>query len=133
LTERTREEAWELLCDWTKTEALRRHALAVEAAVAWYQTSALRGWRLSRVVDPAAPRGFDYVIEADAAAPPIWARFYDIATNRPMFVGRDGIVRQKLADIEYERRTGYAYLGPFAAELLEKEVGPWRTRIRPIR
>jgi len=32
----TREDAWTLLCDWTKTDALRRHGLAVEAAVAWY-------------------------------------------------------------------------------------------------
>ena len=26
----TREEAWELLCDWTKTDSLRKHARAVE-------------------------------------------------------------------------------------------------------
>ncbi len=36
MTEPTREEAWALLCEWTKTDALRRHGLAVEAAVAWY-------------------------------------------------------------------------------------------------
>jgi putative nucleotidyltransferase with HDIG domain len=32
----TRDEAWQLLCEWTASEALRRHGLAVEAAVAWY-------------------------------------------------------------------------------------------------
>ena len=32
----SRADAWDLLCDWTKTDALRRHGLAVEAAVAWY-------------------------------------------------------------------------------------------------
>ena len=32
----TRNDAWALLCDWTGTEPLRRHALAVEAAVGWY-------------------------------------------------------------------------------------------------
>src|SRR5258708_5324948 len=32
----TRADAWDLLCDWTKTDALRRHGLAVEAAVGWY-------------------------------------------------------------------------------------------------
>jgi putative nucleotidyltransferase with HDIG domain len=28
-----RDEAWELLCEYTKTEALRRHALSVEAVM----------------------------------------------------------------------------------------------------
>ena len=32
----TREDAWGLLCEWTRGESLRKHALAVEAAVAWY-------------------------------------------------------------------------------------------------
>ena len=32
----TRADAWQLLSDWTEAEALRRHGLAVEAAVAWY-------------------------------------------------------------------------------------------------
>jgi len=32
----SRTDAWQLLCEWTPSEALRRHGLAVEAAVAWY-------------------------------------------------------------------------------------------------
>jgi len=32
----TRSDAWDLLCQWTVGEALRKHALAVEAAVGWY-------------------------------------------------------------------------------------------------
>ena len=31
-----RESAWTLLCEWTKSDALRKHALAVEAAVRFY-------------------------------------------------------------------------------------------------
>ncbi|MBA3796795.1 MAG: HD domain-containing protein, partial [Chloroflexi bacterium] len=31
-----RADAWALLCEWTPGEALRRHGLAVEAAVSWY-------------------------------------------------------------------------------------------------
>jgi predicted hydrolase (HD superfamily) len=32
----SRDDAWQLLCEWTRGEPLRRHGLAVEAAVAWY-------------------------------------------------------------------------------------------------
>ena len=31
-----REAAWKLLCEWTETDALRKHALAVEAAMRFY-------------------------------------------------------------------------------------------------
>jgi putative nucleotidyltransferase with HDIG domain len=32
----TRQEAWELLCEWTPSDSIRKHCLAVEAAVRWY-------------------------------------------------------------------------------------------------
>lgn len=32
----TRDQAWELLCEYTESDSLRRHALAVEAAMAFY-------------------------------------------------------------------------------------------------
>jgi putative nucleotidyltransferase with HDIG domain len=35
-TEVSREEAWDLLCEWTRSASLRRHALAVEAGMLAY-------------------------------------------------------------------------------------------------
>ena len=58
--------------------------------------------------------------------PPLWARFYEIGTNRPMFVGRDGVIRERLADIEHERRVGYSYLGSWPRELLEVRYPAWK-------
>jgi putative nucleotidyltransferase with HDIG domain len=36
----TREQAWEILCEYTKTDGLRKHALAVETCVAAYARKA---------------------------------------------------------------------------------------------
>jgi hypothetical protein len=59
----------------------------------------------------------------------IWARFYDLETVSPIFTGRDRIPRERLDDIEYERRNGYGYLGTWPAKLLEKEYPKWRERV----
>ncbi|MBU0507544.1 HAD family hydrolase [bacterium] len=32
----TREQAWQLLCEWTPSDSLRKHGLAVEAAMRYY-------------------------------------------------------------------------------------------------
>ncbi|MDX6511241.1 MAG: hypothetical protein QOE36_745 [Gaiellaceae bacterium] len=54
----TRAQAWETLTKYTKSEALRRHALAVEASTAWYARSLGEDEELWRVV--ALLHDFDY-------------------------------------------------------------------------
>jgi predicted hydrolase (HD superfamily) len=58
----TRADAWSLLCEWTSSEALRRHGLAVEAAVSWYgehqfgiSGAELEAWRCAGLL-----HDFDY-------------------------------------------------------------------------
>lgn len=36
MSEPTREQAWDLFCEWTESESLRKHALGVEAAMRAY-------------------------------------------------------------------------------------------------
>jgi pectinesterase len=101
---------------------------AVEGAVTWLRSVAIKGWRLERRADSNAPGGYDNVLVEDASAPPLWARFYELRTNRPIYSGRDGVVRYRLADIEIERRTGYSWIGPYAATLLNDLYPKWRAR-----
>jgi len=58
--ETTRERAWETLTKYTQSEALRRHALAVEASTAWYASHFDEDEELWRVV--ALLHDFDYEI-----------------------------------------------------------------------
>ena len=98
---------------------------AVEAAVAWFERVQLRG---IRVVD----RDGDRVVHPDATAPPLWARFYQLETDRPFFCGRDGVVKYTLAEIEKERRAGYAWYVQTPRRVLER-YARWRAQWTPDR
>ena len=106
---------------------------AVQDAVAWFNRSAIHGLRLERREDATLPRGFDRVVVEDPLAPPMWARFYEIESNRPIFSGRDGIVKYSLAEIEHERRIGYSWLGFYPRDLLTREYPAWQQRWAPER
>jgi len=94
---------------------------AVEAAVAWYRRAAIKGIRMVYA-------DHDRVVARDASAPPIWARYYNLETGRPEFMGRDGVPRTRLADIEKERRGGYAWYGYWGQPVLDAYPA-WRTRV----
>ena len=102
---------------------------AVEAAVAWFRDVQLAGIRLVEHADASVPGGLDRVVMRDPTAPPLWARFYEIGTNRPIFSGRDGVIRYSLAEIEVERRVNYSWLGPYAADLLATDYPAWKARV----
>ncbi len=75
---------------------------AIKAAVEWYESSEITGIRLKKI-------NGDRKVVTDIDAPVIWARFYEIKTNRPIFSGRDGRIKYSVSDIEFERRNGYAW------------------------
>lgn len=100
---------------------------AIRAAVRWLEQVAIPGRRVERVKD-AAGKYVDQVLIEDPASD-VWARFYEIGTNRPIFVGRDEVVRYDLAEVEAERRGGYAYYGTWATKLLRDEFPAWRRRV----
>ncbi|WP_322906044.1 pectate lyase [Paenibacillus campi] len=83
---------------------------SIQAAEKWLKSVEIKGYRFER-------NKSDGRLIADPTAPPLWARFYEINTNRPIFVGRDGVVKYKLQDIEQERRAGYAWYGTWPSKL----------------
>ncbi len=94
---------------------------AVESAIEWFVATAIPGKKMQR-------SEHDQVLVDDPKSD-AWARFYELGTNRPIFVGRDEVVHYDLAEVEEERRTGYGYYGDWAEDLIMKAYPAWRRRL----
>lgn len=75
---------------------------AIEGSVSWFRTHQITGIRVIK-------RDGNRSIVKDENAPPVWARFSDLKTGKPIFSGRDGIIKSSFDEIEAERRNGYAW------------------------
>ncbi|MDQ5977639.1 MAG: hypothetical protein QG602_611 [Verrucomicrobiota bacterium] len=102
---------------------------AIEGAVAWLRAVPITGLRLDHV------RGADGRDERrlvpDPAAPPLWARFYELGTHRPLFLDRDSVFNYDFMQVGRERRSGYDYLGDWPVPLLDRDYPAWRARVFP--
>ena len=106
---------------------------AVESAIAWFEKSKLTGIRWEEKPDPAKSRGYDRVVIKDPDAGPLWARFYELKTNRPIFIGRDSRIKYDVMEIEEERRNGYSWYVDEPAKLLAVDYPAWQRKLRPAR
>lgn len=83
---------------------------AIHAAVAWFAHVEIFGYRHERIDG-------NMVLTADANARGLWARFYDIATFKPLFWDRDGKDKLAYDQLSSERRNGYWYMGSWGQSL----------------
>ncbi len=103
---------------------------AIESAITWFKRSKITGIKWIEKSDAARPGVVDRIVVQDSKAGPLWARFYKINTNRPMFVGRDGIVKYNVAEIEEERRNNYQWYTNAPAKLLDEDYAAWQKKWR---
>ncbi|MFN8251588.1 MAG: pectate lyase [Ferruginibacter sp.] len=87
---------------------------AVQHAVKWFSDSKILNTRVKTIDAVEMPTPYrvsktDRVVVTDSAAPPIWTRFYELKTHLPLFCNRDSKVVYTLAEVERERRDGYAW------------------------
>ncbi|MEM1354297.1 MAG: pectate lyase [Planctomycetota bacterium] len=99
---------------------------SIEGAVAWLASVQIEGVRVERFRDRDGRN--DRKLVSDQDAPPLWARFYELGTNRPLFVDRDSVFRYHYHELSHERRNGYAYLGTWPASLLKTDYPAWRQK-----
>jgi PelA/Pel-15E family pectate lyase len=80
---------------------------SVHAAAEWFRDVALYGLEYEH----------PHLIRREGAGP-IWARFYELGTNRPIFSNRDGVILYSWHELDDERRRGYGWYRYSPATLL---------------
>lgn len=99
---------------------------SIEGAVAWFRQVPITGQRLTTRRNP--DDRMERILVPDPAAPSIWARFYELGTNRPLYMDRDSKLNYDYNKVSYERRSGYNYNGTWPATLLDRDYPAWRAR-----
>lgn len=105
---------------------------AIENAIVWLNESKIYNTRVKTV--DATPTQFAYhfsnkdkVVIIDSTAPPIWTRYYELKTHRPIFCNRDSKIVYTLAEVERERRTGYGWYTYEPQKILNEYV-KWKIK-----
>jgi len=98
---------------------------SVQNAVKWFQDSKIYNTRVKTIQAPPEKSKYrtyssDRVVVADSLAPPIWTRYYELGTEKPLFCDRNSKLLYSLAEVSRERRNGYAWYTYAPQEVLDK-------------
>ena len=99
---------------------------AVKAAVEWYRKNKLEGLRWER---KQTPEGWKYSLVKDSSASPIWGRFYQIETMKPIFIGRDSVIKYDIMQLAPETAGGYVWFVGAPNGLLTNEYPKWEKKL----
>ena len=98
---------------------------ALDDAIAWFERVALHDveWHRTSVSGNG--------LFAVPGAAPLWARFYEIGTDKPIFGDRDRTIHYIVTELSSERRLGYQWYGVWPQPVVEARRRPTRpTRLR---
>jgi len=108
---------------------------SIQAAVKWFQDSKILNIRVETVKAPVEKSQYrtyssDRVVVVDPKAPPIWTRYYELETHKPLFCDRDSKFLYSMAEVSRERRVGYAWYTYAPMEVLDK-YPEWQKKWSP--
>ncbi len=95
---------------------------SVNAAAAWFEKAQIRDMAFKLV--PGEGR---HLVSAPGQGP-IWARYYQIGTDRPIFGDRDKTIHDNLTEISNERRNGYAWFNEAPQQALAR-YAEWKEHL----
>lgn len=90
---------------------------SVNTAIEWFKKVTLTGIEFVK-------SGDDKIVRENPNASPLWARFYELNTDRPLFSDRDSSVHYNVMEISQERRTGYAWYGNWGKNIVSLALLP---------
>jgi len=107
--------------DHPKTEIID----VIQNAVIWFLDSRIYNTREITASAPHVVTTFrvsetDKIVVIDSTAPPVWTRYYELKTHRPMFCDRDSKIVYSLAEVSRERRAGYGWYVYSPQQVLDK-------------
>ena len=86
---------------------------AIRSAAAWFKKTAIFGQSYQR-----GPEGRQLVPSPGAG--PIWARYYQIGTDTPIFADRDKSIHDNVSELSKERRNGYSWYSSDSKRALDR-------------
>lgn len=98
---------------------------SVQSAVKWFQDSKIYNTKVKFIKAPLEKSQwkssrFDRVVVIDSSAAPIWTRYYELKTDRPLFCDRNSKYLYSLAEVSRERRSGYGWYTYAPQEVLDQ-------------
>lgn len=106
-------------------EPSSRIVAAVHQGIGWLRSVPLHNVQWTKVSDSEGRR-----LVPKAGAGPLWSRFYDLQTMRPIFGDRDKRIHDDVNDLSLERRNGYSWFGTWPAAAI-KAYDKWATAHPP--
>jgi len=108
---------------------------SVQSAVKWFQDSKIYNTRVETVKGSTVSSTYrtittDKVVVTDSTAKPIWTRYYELGTHRPLFCDRNSKYLYSLAEVSRERRTGYGWYTYSPQDVLKKYPA-WQKKWAP--
>ena len=91
---------------------------SIEGAIKWFQKSKIKGIQKEYFTNSEGKK--DYRMIPCEDCPALWARFYELETNRPFFCDRDGIKKYDISEIGHERRNGYSWYNEDGSKVLKR-------------
>lgn len=109
---------------------------SIQSAVKWFADSRIYNTKVESFEIEAFDSKYktvkrDVRVVVDSTAAPIWTRFYELGTERPLFCDRDSKFLYSLAEVSVERRSGYAWYTSSPQKVLDKYAA-WQKKYAPV-